>query len=609
MKKLLLISLFSMVALAGHTQLTYTVADLGPLPIVEQIDPMEEVEDYHPVFVYHEAPHPDGGRYTSLKRKVAERFPRTASGTVTKRAILPNPELISGFENNDPFGGIPSDNSFAVNREGVNISVVNSNLHMRDANGDRITNRSLQAFSGTVAIGAAKFDPRVIYDPQEDRFIMVWLAGTDSGLSTLVLAFSSTSNVEDDWNLYEIEGSPVTDQWSDYPMISITDKELFFTVNLIEDDESWQDGFRGTLIYQIDKLQAYAGQNPNVRMWSDIRFNGEFIRNLHPVKAADEQLHSDMYFLSNRNFDLQNDSIFILNINSDQYDADVALDIQVRTSDVAYGAPPTAIQPNTNNTLATNDARILDAFRLGNLINFVSNTVDPATGKAAIYHGKVKRLSTTMDVTGTIVTHPTRDLGYPAMAWTGRYEGDDEAIIVSQFSSETEFPGVHAIFTAWDDYSEWETIVEGVNFIDLLTTNSERWGDYLGCQRMMGVPGEVWATGGYGGSVNYRNRTTILTKPLETSVHTVPAVADVELFPNPTPDRVTIRIEINSKDKLQLGLYNNQGQLVEQFFNDRPKKIGELEFSFDLGPLASGVYYFVASQGSTEIISKKVVKG
>ncbi len=609
MKKLILLSVLLFIALSGYAQLTYTVTDLGPIPIAEQIDPMEEVADYHPIFVYQEAPHPDGGHYTSLKRKVAERFPRTGAAPLTKRALLPNPELVLDYDNNDPFGGIPTDNSFAVNREGVNISMVNSNLHMKDANGDRITNRSLQAFSGSIAFGAAKFDPRVIYDPQEDRFIMVWLAGTNSNLSSLVLAFSSTSNVEDEWHLMEIEGSPVANQWSDYPMISITDKELFFTVNLIRDNDGWQEGFRGTLIYQIDKLQAYAGEAANVRMWSDIRFGGELIRNLHPVKAADENLHSDMYFLSNRNFDLQNDSIFILNINSDQYDPDVALDIQVRTSDVAYGAPPTALQPNTTNTLSTNDARVLDAFRLGNLINFASNSIDTTTGKAAIYHGKIKKLSTTMDVTGAIITHPTRDLGYPAMAWTGQYEGDDEAIIVSQFSSETEFPGVHAIFTAWGDYSEWETLVEGRNSIDLLNGTVERWGDYLGCQRMIGVPGEVWATAGYGHDINYRNKTTVLTKPLETSVQTEPAFSKVELFPNPTPDRITIKIELSSKEKLQLSLYDNQGRVVEQFFNDSPKKLGELEFSFDLGPLTTGVYHFVARQGGKEIVSKQVVKG
>ena len=594
--------------LLASAQLTYKVTDIGPMPLVQQLSPQDEVTDFYPVFVYHEAPHPDGGKYGSLKKKVAERFPRTESEALTTRSLLSGPELLNEFENNDPFGGIPTDNAFAISRDGTSVSLVNSNLHFRDLEGNKIFGRSLQSFSGSLGIGAGKFDPRAIYDPEEDKFIMVWLAGTNSDLSTLILAFSTTNNVEDPWNLYEIEGSPVANQWSDYPMISISDKELFFTINLIGDNQGWQEGFRGTLIYQIDKLQAYAGDNPNVRMWSDIRFDGKLIRNLHPVKAADENLHSDMHFLSNRNFDLQNDSIFILNINSDQYDDQVSLDIQVRESNTSYGAPPTALQPNTSNTLATNDARILDAYRLGNLINFVSNTVDPATGKAAIYHGKVRKLSSTMDVTGTLLTHPTRDLGYPSIAWTGNFEGEDESIIVSQFSSDDEFPGVNTLFTAWDDRSDWVTLVEGLNSIDLLNGNAERWGDYTATQRMIGVPGQVWTTVGYGHTNNYRNRTAMLSKPLDTSTEELATTTKVEIFPNPTADRVTIKIAIDSKEVLQLGLYDGQSRLVEEFFKDRPKKVGELEFSFDLGPLESGVYLFKARQDNKELVSQQIVK-
>ena len=213
-------------------------------------------------------------------------------------------------------------------------------------------------------------------------------------------------------------GSPFgPGEWTDYPMISITDTEVLLTINLIEDNSGWIDGFRQTVLYQIDKERGYAGEDLEFRTWSDINFDGKPIRNLHPVKSADEILESDSYFLSNRNFDLENDSIFILKLNSDRNDPDVALDIQVRTSDTAYGAPPNGLQ-SSGGDLQTNDARVLDAFRLDDHIQFVSNSVDPATGKAAIYHGQINNLNTTMDVTGNIITHQTRDLGYPCLLYT-----------------------------------------------------------------------------------------------------------------------------------------------------------------------------------------------
>ena len=81
------------------------------------------------------------------------------------------------------------------------------------------------------------------------------------------------------------------------------------------------------------------------------------------------------------------------------------------------------------------------------------------------------------------------------------------------------------------------------------------------------------------------------------------------MFPNPIIDRVTVAIEINSKEKLNLSLYNMEGQLVTQFYNSTPKRLGKLNFSFELTSLSAGSYIFTATQGGQEIVSKTLVKG
>lgn len=606
MKNAFLLSLLISLTVSLTAQLSYETTALAPLKLTTY-DPMAEAQDFAPTFVYHEAPNPDGGKYGDLKERVAERFPRKAGLQLENRNILPGPEVIFDFKANSLAPSTPPDNSFGVSLDGTNISAVNSELDFVDGEGRRIFKRSLDAFSNGIASTAGKFDPRVIYDPEQDRFVMTWLAGTTPELSTILIAFSSSADISEPWFVTSIEGSPVAGRWTDYPMISLSDKELFLTINLLQENTGWIEGFRGTVIYQIDKMQAFSGEDPNVKMWDEIQYENQLIRNLHPVKSADEKLERETYFLSNKNFSIETDSIFILKINSDQYDPAVELETELRFTDTNYGAPPNALQEE--GLLQTNDARILDAYLLGDRVEFVGNTVDPATGKAAIYYGKIRNISTSKDVTGKIITHSERDLGYPGIAWTGIYEGDEESIIVAQYSSETEYAGISAMFTADGDFSDWVVLKEGKNFVDILNADLERWGDYTGCQRKYDAPGMVW-TGSSAANVGgrYETRISVLSTPLDASTNEVENKdLGLEVFPNPVSERVTISIEITDKEYLDLCLFDNEGRLVKRFFNSPPKKVGELEFSFDTSPLESGLYRFVAMKKGVEVMSESVV--
>ncbi|MBL0052360.1 MAG: hypothetical protein IPP29_13025 [Bacteroidetes bacterium] len=41
--------------------------------------------------------------------------------------------------------------------------------------------------------------------------------------------------------------------WTDFPMMALTNDELFITVNLLYPDSSWQTGFNETIIWQVNK--------------------------------------------------------------------------------------------------------------------------------------------------------------------------------------------------------------------------------------------------------------------------------------------------------------------------------------------------------------------
>jgi hypothetical protein len=174
-----------------------------------------------------------------------------------------------------------------------------------------------------------------------------------------------------------------------------------------------------------------------------------------------------------------------------------------------YGVPPNGRQQDTDLSdptkgLQTNDARVLGAITNGDWIQFVSTTVNPATGFAGIYHGTIQNpLTANQTISGNIIGDSIRDYGYPNLAFTGNEECDIETIIGFNHSSPTDFPGVSAVYYDNDgNYSDVITLKEGLNFADAHSDSYERWGDYFGIQPKFNEPGKVWTVGYFGMSNN-----------------------------------------------------------------------------------------------------------
>ena len=104
------------------------------------------------------------------------------------------------------------------------------------------------------------YDPKMIYDEKADRFILVFLRDNTPQSSAFIVCFSTTNNPRDEWNVYEIDGNPLNNnRWTDFPAINITENELFITGNLIIPNVSWQVGFDGSVIWQVNKHDGFAG--------------------------------------------------------------------------------------------------------------------------------------------------------------------------------------------------------------------------------------------------------------------------------------------------------------------------------------------------------------
>lgn len=189
-----------------------------------------------------EAPAPDGEtarqKTNRLKKINAKKYPRkNISAIINNR----NDELSIGYsENANPqHFFVPSDNSMAISDEGMIVSCINSSYYFYDAVANiQLTNGDLLSYSSDP--NSNVFDPKVIYDPKQDRFIMVMLKDFSSTSNNqIIIVFSSSNDPLDEWYVYSLTGNPFNaTEWSDYPAISITDNELFITANLLGDGES-----------------------------------------------------------------------------------------------------------------------------------------------------------------------------------------------------------------------------------------------------------------------------------------------------------------------------------------------------------------------------------
>lgn len=462
-----------------------------------------------------EAPFPDGTSAKSylLRQKIASKaYFDAKKGTPAHVGQVKNgmqPIMGRAFEPKrvNPAGtilslavGIPSDNTLAVSNNGIVMMSMNSVVYAHNMNTDTNHFESYQINLRNFVdgmISSSYYDPKLLYDPSVDRFILTALKDFTPNTSKVIMCFSSTNDPNDPWFVYELPGNPLeNNRWTDFPCLAVTSDKVYYTANLIIPDVSWQVGFDGSIIWEMDKSAAFNGDSDiEATLYHDIKFNNGFVRNLHPVNGA-EGVADELILLSNRNFDIENDTLFYISLS------DGDLTVKALKSNLPYGVPPNARQFDTDtsdptNGLQTNDARVLGAIKFEDEIQFVGNSINPETGFSAIYHGVIQHTgSENPVVTATLIADPEKDFGYPNIAFSGNEKCDREVIIGFDYASPTHFPGIAAVYVDNDRNCSPALIVkEGYNYVDRLPGGYERWGDYFGLQRKYNEPGTVHSFG------------------------------------------------------------------------------------------------------------------
>ena len=608
-----------------HSQsLDYKRTTINNIAPVGEFVPDRAAEEFKAVLQAREMPYP----HQEMKREKVRALKALESQSLPVVNHPPQFDLskqvtlLDSFPGNAYSASVPNDDAFAISRDGIVLSMRNSTIGAYLAQtGTQLFESSLFRFYRPRPLlpPGSKYDPRVIYDPKADRFIVLYLNGNIYQNSVIVLGFSKTNDPQDGFNIYQLDGNPLNDStWSDYPHISITENDLLITMNTFYNGSTNNSGYVQSTLRQLSKNAGYDSLPLTEHYYSDISVQGRNLFNFTGATGGSQLYGPEAYFLGSRNLNARNDSIFLLTI-SDSAKGNPSLGLRIYRTENEYGLPPDARQPN-NHRFDCNDARIQGAFLENDLIQFVGNTMT-ADSNSGIYHGIIDLNAPVSEpIFFKNIGFDSIDVGYPQITYSGQSTSDNEAIITLNYTSDSLFPGFGAIFFNHDSlYGPLQLLTRGAGFVDIISNGAgdqfyERWGDYTGAQRMYNERGIVWASGydpdtrGIPGTVIVKLRSPNYNQaPISLAEQSTTEPSRVA--PNPFDNFFRTEIDLPEAQLLRFQLTTLDGRKAKLFDIEEYAEKGGNEFRFSTGHLSSGMYLLQVwgAQGDV-LLQEKIVK-
>ncbi len=158
---------------------------------------------------------------------------------------------------------IPPDTMGAVGTTHI-VSVTNDRMRIQTRDGVEVSRMTLTAFWAGVTIkGAAiaAFDPKVMFDRFNNRFILISSGNGQNVNSGAMFAVSATADPTGTWYRWSVAADPASTaaggHWIDYPTIGHNKNWIVVDENVFNFGTAGS-GFWGTQIYVLDKQAAYA---------------------------------------------------------------------------------------------------------------------------------------------------------------------------------------------------------------------------------------------------------------------------------------------------------------------------------------------------------------
>lgn len=403
-------------------------------------------------------------------------------------------------------GNVPPDPELAAGPDHV-IAVVNVAFEIYDKNGNSLIGpTTFSSFMASNPNCTGVFDPNVLYDEREDRYML----GIDADGTHYCIAVSQTGDPTGAWNIYAFETGSAS-VFFDYPHAGVGNDAIYMGGNM------FTSSFLDARVWAFEKAAMYAGEAADFVM-HQLATSEDTPQplNLHGWQQGTWPIDGPHYFFTETNYNGATYSVFKwedpFGTNNLSKVGTVNL---VNATGVAAGMPLNVPQ-QSGGTLQANDFRPQD-FEYRNGYAWSVQTIACNPGSGSVNCIRWVQLD---PATATVV-----DAGVYASNSEYRFFGDlavnhcDDMLVGYTKSSSSMYPGVYVAgrqssdaagtlqsevllkaadvpYTAFDssphrfgDYTEMTIAPDGITFWYLgeysknTGTTSGRWGNYIGSFR------------------------------------------------------------------------------------------------------------------------------
>ena len=197
---------------------------------------------------------------------------------------LPAKDFLGLKDNNN---SIPPDVNGAAGPNHLMITL-NTEVRIMDRDGNAISTVGTGSFWYSMPGAGDTFDPKIIYDPNEGRWIFLMPSSSDINLSRLLVAVSENSDPTGNWYRYVFDTDPTNSFWFDYPNFGFNKNWIVVTGNM------FGSGFGYTSLFVLDKKDLY--NNEPVADYSRFEIYDGFT--LVPAFTYDT-IEEDIYIVNN----------------------------------------------------------------------------------------------------------------------------------------------------------------------------------------------------------------------------------------------------------------------------------------------------------------------
>lgn len=114
------------------------------------------------------------------------------------------------------------------------MECLNNNYRVFDkSTGNVLSTVSISAFWSPTGFSNTVFDPRVLYDPYNDRWLLAAVSNAGQPGASIMLGISQTGDPEGAWSLFALDADATDANWADFPTIGFNKNWVAINVNLV----------------------------------------------------------------------------------------------------------------------------------------------------------------------------------------------------------------------------------------------------------------------------------------------------------------------------------------------------------------------------------------